>query len=52
MIREFTTDRESLERQLRAADDKEVEFATMFGKTAVKAKFNLKNMAINGKLGL
>jgi hypothetical protein len=34
------------------ADDKEVEFATMFGKTAVKAKFNLKNMAINGKLGL
>lgn len=35
-----------------AADDKEVEFATMFGKAAVKAKFNLKNMAINGKLGL
>jgi hypothetical protein len=34
------------------ADDKEVEFATMFGKAAVKAKFNLKNMAINGKLGL
>ncbi len=34
------------------ADDKEVEFATMFGKTAVKAKFNLKNMAINGQLGL
>lgn len=33
-------------------DDKEVEFATMFGKTAVKAKFNLKNMAIDGKLGL
>ena len=33
-------------------DDKEVEFATVFGKTAVKAKFNLKNMAINGKLGL
>ncbi|HEY6340903.1 MAG TPA: hypothetical protein VIY49_05385 [Bryobacteraceae bacterium] len=34
------------------ADDKEVEFATMFGKAAVKAKFNLRNMAINGKLGL
>jgi hypothetical protein len=34
------------------ADDKEVEFAAMFGKAAVKAKFNLKNMAINGKLGL
>jgi hypothetical protein len=34
------------------ADDKEVDFATMFVKTAVKAKFNLKNMAINGKLGL
>jgi hypothetical protein len=34
------------------ADDKEVEFATMFGKAAVKAKFNLKNMAINGKPGL
>jgi VWFA-related protein len=34
------------------ADDKEVEFATLFGKAAVKAKFNLKNMAINGKLGL
>lgn len=34
------------------ADDKEVEFATVFGKAAVKAKFNLKNMAINGKLGL
>jgi hypothetical protein len=34
------------------ADDKEVEFATMFGKAAVKAKFNLKNMATNGKLGL
>jgi len=34
------------------ADDKEVEFATMFGKAAVKAKFNLKNMAINGKLRL
>lgn len=34
------------------ADDKEVEFATMFGKAALKAKFNLKNMAINGKLGL
>jgi hypothetical protein len=34
------------------ADDKEVEFATMFDKSPVKAKFNLKNMAINGKLGL
>lgn len=34
------------------ADDKEVEFATMFGTAAVKAKFNLKNMAINGNLGL
>jgi len=34
------------------ADDKEVEFATLFGKAAVKAKFNLKNMSINGKLGL
>ena len=34
------------------ADDKEVEFVTKFGKTAVKAKFNLKNMEINGKLAL
>jgi hypothetical protein len=34
------------------ADDKEVEFATMFGKAAVKAKFNLKNMTTNGQLGL
>ena len=34
------------------ADDKEAEFATMFGKAAVKARFNLKNMGINGKLGL
>jgi len=34
------------------ADDKEVEFITKFGKTAVKAKFNLKNMEINGKLAL
>ena len=34
------------------ADDKEIEFATMLGKAAVKAKFNLKNMAINGNLGL
>ncbi len=34
------------------ADDKQVEFATMFGKAPVKAKFNLKNMAINGRLGL
>jgi hypothetical protein len=35
-----------------SADDQEVEFATLFGMAAVKAKFNLKNMAINGKLGL
>lgn len=33
-------------------DDKEVDFATLFGKAAVKAKFNLKNMTIGGKLGL
>jgi|SRR5579862_7029649 len=33
-------------------EDMEVEFATMFGTAAVKAKFNLKSMAINGKLGL
>jgi hypothetical protein len=33
-------------------DDKEIEFATKFGKTAVKAKFRLKDMEINGKLDL
>ncbi len=33
-------------------DDKEVEFATKFGKTAVKTKFRLKDMEINGKLDL
>jgi hypothetical protein len=33
-------------------DDKEVEFATTFGRASVKARFNLKNMAIDGKLGL
>jgi len=32
--------------------DKEVEFATKFGKNAVKAKFTLKAMVVNGKLGL
>lgn len=34
------------------ADDKEIEFATKFGKTNVKTKFDLKKMEINGKLGL
>lgn len=33
-------------------DDKEVEFATKFGKTKVQTKFNLKAMVVNGKLGL
>ncbi len=33
-------------------DDKEVEFTTKFGKTKVQAKFNLKSMVLNGKLGL
>jgi hypothetical protein len=33
-------------------DDKEIEFATKFGKTKVQTKFNLKNMVIDGKLGL
>jgi hypothetical protein len=33
-------------------DDKEVEFATKFGKTAIKTKFRLKDMEINGKLDL
>ena len=35
-----------------SADDKEVDFATKFGKNAVKAKFSLKAMVVNGKLGL
>ncbi len=35
-----------------SADDKEIEFATKFGKTNVKTKFDLKKMEINGKLGL
>lgn len=35
-----------------SADDKEVDFATKFGKNAVKTKFNLKAMVVNGKLGL
>jgi hypothetical protein len=34
------------------ADDKEVEFATKFGKKVVKTKFTLKAMVVNGKLGL
>jgi hypothetical protein len=34
------------------ADDKEIEFATKFGKNAVKAKFTVKTMVVNGKLGL
>ena len=34
------------------ADDKEVEFVTKLGKTAIKAKFKLKDMEINGKLDL
>jgi hypothetical protein len=34
------------------SDDKEIEFATKFGKTAVKTRFNLKYMVIDGKLGL
>jgi len=35
-----------------SADDKEVDFATRFGKNAVKTKFTLKAMVVNGKLGL
>jgi hypothetical protein len=35
-----------------SADDKEVDFATKFGKNAVKTKFTLKAMVVNGKLGL
>ncbi len=34
------------------ADDKEVEFVTKLGKTAIKAKFKLKDMEISGKLDL
>jgi hypothetical protein len=34
------------------ADDKEIEFATRFGKNAVKTRFTLKSMVVNGKLGL
>ncbi|HEY4363253.1 MAG TPA: hypothetical protein VGN17_19955 [Bryobacteraceae bacterium] len=34
------------------ADDKEVDFATKFGKTVVKTKFKLKDMVVNGKLDL
>jgi hypothetical protein len=34
------------------ADDKEVDFITKFGKSAVKAKFKLKDMVVNGKLDL
>lgn len=33
-------------------DDKEVEFATKLGKVAIKTKFRLKDMEINGKLDL
>jgi hypothetical protein len=33
-------------------EDKEVEFATKLGKTAIKTKFRLKDMEINGKLDL
>jgi len=35
-----------------SADDKEVDFATKFGKTVVKTKFTLKAMVVNGKLEL
>ena len=34
------------------ADDKEVEFTTKFGKTAIKTKFRLKDMELSGKLDL
>jgi len=34
------------------ADDKEVEFATKSGKTNIKAHFKLKDMEVDGKLGL
>jgi hypothetical protein len=33
-------------------EDKEAEFATKFGKTKVRARFNLRSMVINGALGL
>lgn len=39
-------------RSVTFAPDKEVEFSTKFGKENVKAKFKLKEMAINGKLEL
>jgi hypothetical protein len=35
-----------------SADDKEVDFATKFGKNVVKTRFTLKSMVVNGKLGL
>lgn len=35
-----------------SADDKEVEFSTKFGKSAVRTKFPLKAMMVNGKLAL
>jgi hypothetical protein len=35
-----------------SADDKEVEFSTKFGKNAVRTKFPLKAMMVNGKLAL
>jgi hypothetical protein len=35
-----------------SVDDKEADFVTKFGKAKVQAKFVLKNMVINGKLGL
>ena len=34
------------------ADDKEIEFAAKAGGLVIKQKFNLKNMAIHGKLEL
>ncbi len=34
------------------ADDKEIDFATKFGKNTVKTRFTLKPMVVNGKLGL
>lgn len=35
-----------------AVTDKEVEFSTKLGTSKVQVKFNLKNMMVNGKLGL
>ncbi len=32
------------------ADDKEMEFSTKFGTTAIKHKFKLKDMVVNGKV--